>query len=326
MLVLSLILVFPALADVEKGEVTLPIEKYTEMKDKTEAPQLTVIEDIQIRGEFGKTLTMSVSGASSGKPTLSEFMEIEKGSLHNCKGSAVLQRQNHSLSLLPQSSRFSLTCSLTMANWNDVNLIFFNALYIDAKVSGGETIITGEPSRQSVVLTRTSTAVDNERAEVTSVSRYRITVLPEESRFQYNFELSNPGRSIRTFILPLTNQEIVQGVSSESDYKDTTNQISFSLLPGNNSISVSGRFQAKNFKSPLTNSQSFLLVENSPMIQLTIATKARRISASDAGIGTQYSTSRAYLLNAADEISWVPKKLEVFASTGYAINSADYLE
>ncbi len=323
-LILSLLLLsFFSHAETET-KVTLPLAEYMRLKEATEAPNFTVIENVEISGEYGKNLRISVRGASSGKAELVNFMDLPRGSVYDCKGNAIVQKSNDSIMLLSQGSRYSLDCTLSFPNWNEANFTLINVLHQSTKISGGESILSGDTSRQSVILTRTASAIENNRAEVTAVGHHRLTVLPEETRFEYNFQLSNPGRSKKNFSVPLHNGEMIQTVSSESEYKDLESSVEFSLNPGINSVSVKGRFKGDHFKVPIPSAQNFLVIENSPMLQLNISTKARRVSVQDTGMYSQYSTSRAYLLSSNEDVNWAVKKLEVFASTGYSVNAARY--
>ncbi len=305
------------------SKVTIPVEEYIRLRETSELPSLTIIENILISGEYGKTLKLTVSGASAGKPVVAPFLELSRANLYDCKGNAVLKRENGQLALLPLSSRFQLSCSLSFLNWNEANLTFLNALYVKADVTGAETIMGGEGERQSLTLTRVAPIIEDDRAEITATARYRITVVPEESRFDYTFQLSNPSRNKRSFSVPLINGEIVQTVSAEGEYKDSKEEVVLTLMPGNNQVQMKGRLTATAFKPPLK-TQSFILIENSPMLQLSLETKARRLSAKDAGMYGQFTSHRAFLLSATDSLSWTTKKLEVFASTGFSLNSANY--
>ncbi len=307
-----------------ESKVTLPLEEYTRLKKETEVPNLTVIESVSITGDYGKNLSLKVRGAHSGKSELVEFMDLPKGSVYDCKGNALLQKNQNSLQLLSEGSRFSLDCTLNFPNWNEANLTIMNALFLKVDIDNGEVILGGDNSRQSVILTRTSSVAENDKAEVTIVGHHRLTVLPEEARFEYRLQLSNPGRTKKIFSLPLRNGEMVQSITADGIYKDTTTAVEFTLNPGINTVSVSGRFQGVNFKVPLPSAQNFLLIENSPMLQLSLETKARRISVQDTGMYSQYSTSRAYLLTSNEAVSWSSKKLEVFTSTGFSVNRAHY--
>jgi hypothetical protein len=324
LLILCLSLYSPFIFAVADSKVVLPLEEYTRLKKETEAPHLTVIESVSITGDYGKNLSLKVKGANSGKAELVEFMDLPKGSVYDCKGNALLQKNQNSLQLLSEGSRFSLECTLSFPNWNEANLTIMNALFLKVDIHNGDVILGGETARQSVILTRTSSVAENDKAEVTVVGHHRLTVLPEEARFEYRLQLSNPGRTKKIFSLPLRNGEMVQSITADGVYKDTTTAVEFTLNPGINTVSVSGRFQGGNFRVPLPSAQNFLLIENSPMLQLSLETKARRVSVQDTGMYSQYSTSRAYLLTSNEAVSWTSKKLEVFTSTGFSVNRAHY--
>jgi hypothetical protein len=306
------------------SKVTLPLAEYTRLQDAVESPDVTVVETVEISGEYGKVLKLRISGATAGKPVLTDFLELPRGSIYDCKGSALVKKSGDSWQILGQANRFVLDCSMNFLQWSEAHLTLLNAHHSSIRITGGESIISGDSSNQSVSLTRISTAVENDKAEVSVVGHHRITVYPEEAKFEYNLQLSHPGKSKKIFSFPLRNGELVQSVFAQGEYKDSESSVDFTLSPGMNNVSLKGRFKGTNFQVPLPSAQNFLLMENSPMIQLTVDTKARRISVQDTGMNSQFSTSRAYLLSGNERATWTAKQLEVFASTGYSINQANY--
>ncbi|MEK7357611.1 MAG: hypothetical protein AAB250_14255 [Bdellovibrionota bacterium] len=313
-------------ADRRNASVTIPIERFLELNKLEEATPLTVIEDVTFSGAYGKSLQVSVSGSSNGKPQAVEFIDRSGDfNLHDCSGNALLHAAGSRLAVLPQGQRFKLSCQIEVRSWSQIEFQVVNALYVRSKVEGGEAIQDGNETLHRLTLTKVNREMNDENAEVAAVARYRISIQPEETRFEYQFVLSNPSRNKRKFQVPFTNGEIVQNTKAVIEYSEAKAGMDFVLVPGENRISLSGRYSAEGFKAPLAKAQSFLLVETHPMLQAKIESAARRISPQDASLSPRFPAARAYFLGASDAISWKTKKLETFSTLGYSVSSASYL-
>lgn len=311
------------------SSVTVPIDDFMRLRELDEKPSLTVIEEVSVTGTFEKSLKISITGSSSGRATSIDFARKDESfSLHNCSGSGLLHSNGRNLAILPQASRFKLSCDIDVRSWTQIQMTFLNSLFVRSQVTGGEAIFDGaNADERTITLTKTRTddpALDA-KAEIAVVARHKISILPEESRFEYLLVMSNPNRNKRTFSLPLANGELIQNVRTSLETHEKGGALEIVLVPGENRVTISGRYTVKEFKAPLESAQNFLLIESHPMLQTNVTGPSRRISVQDVGLGASFAATRAYLLSANEQTTWTAKKLDVFSSLGYSVSRADFL-
>lgn len=308
--------------------VTIPVQEYMTLIRNSEKPRFVSILGASLSGRYGEKLRVEVSGQASSLNEQREFLRFDAQNVNfeTCSGDAQVSFSEGVASLLPTASKFSLACQISIKNWSQVQLTFVQAMGAKADVSGAETLILSEGNGDRSI--NISKALGGERpAEnlpVSAVGRFRISVLPEASRFEYNVQIENPSRNTRRFDINLVNGETPSRVSTESEFTEDAGKISIKLRPGSNSVRVEGAFTGASFKSPVSGGPHYLLIENHQLLQLTAESKSRRISARDAGMSSRFSGQRAYLLQDESGTTWTVKKLAVLPALGYAIENAQY--
>lgn len=309
------------------GTVTIPIEEFLQLQDSRRAPDVTTVEAVAFGGDYGKLLNVTISGNSSGTPKAVPFLQrSEAFGLKNCTGSnSILSGNESHLSLVPlRAGAFRLQCQIQLRNWSQVEFNVDNALHVGAQVSGAEALTRSAGLTQVLTLVRPSAPVDDSKAPLAVVARYRVTVQPEESRFSYEFQISNPNRVVRRLQIPKLNGEIFSAIRTTIQHQEGEQALSLDLRPGENTVGIDGRFPGRAFQ-PLLEGQSFVLIENNPSLQLSLESPGRRVSPNDAGIPPRFAGARAYLISADQKVTWESRKLEVFSALGFAVQSASYL-
>ncbi len=314
-------------AEEKAGTVTIPVSEYIQLRDAKQAPELTTVESVTFDGTFGKSLTMTVSGSASGAPKAVDILERnDVFGVKDCAGSnAMLSGDGSRLNVVPlRADRFKITCQIFVRNWAQVEFTVDNALYAGARLTGGEALVRVSGTSHVITLVRPSAPTEDSKAPLAVTARYRVSVQPEESRFQYEFQINNPNRTLRKMKITKANGEIFSQIRTTIQHQEATDGLNLELQPGENVIRTEGRFSGNSFVPPVEG-QAFLLVENSPTLQLTVESVSRRVSPKDAGISPRYSGARAYLIANDQKVSWEARKLEVFAALGYSVNNANYL-
>jgi hypothetical protein len=312
----------------ENSSVTIPVAEYMALKRQSELPSLTTIEEVVFRGNYGKELSVAISGASMGVPKAAEVLAFspQNLALHDCTGNAAINAESNSISILPMAPRFKLTCKVSVKNWANINFTVLNALFLSAQIEGGEALIdSAAMSRKSISIARMRKGSEPVLAgEITAFGRYRMSITPDSTNFSYSIEVVNPARTKTPFEIRWPNGEIVQSVRTTTEYEEKSGGLRLQLAPGPNVISITGKFRGTSFVAPFERGQQFVLVENHPMLQVSLESPGRRIASSDAGMSPAFSSARAYLLEKGQSIVWKAKKLDVFATTGYSIPEASY--
>ncbi len=312
----------------DTSTATIPIQEYVDLKKSSELPSLTTIEEVTLAGVYGKSLKISFGGSGSGQPQAKDILAFDESfGLHDCTGDALMHIRDGKIAVLPLSKRFKLTCEVTAKNWSSVELTLLDHTFFRSLVSGADAIAdAGDSARRRVVLAPSSGGRVIASGEVTAIGRYSLSVLPEETRFQYTFQFNNPNRAKKRYDLKWPNGEIVQSVktSAQYDLRDD-GSVGVDLVPGENQVVVSGTLKSTAFAAPLSSPQQYLLIENHPMLQLAVKTDARRISPRDSGLTPTLPSSRAFLVSKGEKASWETKKLDIFSSAGYSVTGAQFL-
>ncbi len=315
----------------EAGTATVRLDDYLTLKQKGELESLTSIEEITLGGSFQKSLSLKVSGSSMGSSPAAAFLKTAPDlSLAGCAGNAVLKKDGDQYAIVPapafrEAKRFSLTCQLKIKNWSELQLQFVNAIHVEAKVAGMEALILNENEAHRVVLQPMSRAATTERAEVSAVGRYLVSVRPEENRFTYAFAINNPNASRAAWELALANSEVVQKVQFTGEYDEKpAGHYTFKVNPGEATVTVRGVLRGNTLQPPLKG-QQYLLIENHPLLQLKLSAKGRRIAPGDTGLQPAFPGARGYLLDGKEALSWETVKLQVFTALGFSVNAANYL-
>jgi len=309
------------------SSVTIPVEEFLQLRQRSDLPKVTSIEEVVLSGQFGKSLSLTFSGRCAGGFEPRPALKIAEGfSLSGCKGDALFSASDDTLSLVPLASRFRLSCEVRPKNWNEIEIHVLNALSFSGKVSGAEVIAehTDATERKIGITPAAGKVAARGGGEISGIAKYRVTVQPEESTFHYVFRLRNPGRVKRRYEIRWFNGEVVQKVRGLANYDESETGAELQLNPGDNEISVTGRFQGTAFKPLMASEQQYLLVESHPTLQLTIEGNGRRIAPKDPELHPRFTNGRLYVFGSQGDLSWKTRRLEVLEAMGYSITSADY--
>lgn len=322
---LSLLFAKAALAGAPApSTVTVPIDEYLGLRKNAELERVTSLENVTLRGKFGKALSLTFQGRCSGGYAAKEVLQVDdRFTLGDCKGDAILDVSGGKYRLVPLAKTFKLSCELRAANWSGLEIDVKNALAFTSSVTGAEVLAEKSGDGRHVILTEKSRTA-RPSGEVTGTAKYRITVKPEETEFRYVLRLTNPSRGRRAFRLPFRNGEIVQKARGIASFEEQEKGITLNLTPGDNELVLQGRFVGAKFVPLLPSEQQMLLVESHPTLLLTAEGKGRRVSPTDAELRPQFTNARAYILGKGSELSWTTRKLDVLEATGFAVSSASY--
>lgn len=310
--------------------VTIPIDEYLKLRQLSEVQKISVLQSIDLSGEYKKILQLKVKGQALGiAPKDMPLIAInENFELSGCQGGAVLfQDADGFLHLTPTNSNFDFTCQINVRDWSNVELSFAPTLHLQASIKNADALISSNGSAGRIVrVTPVLIASPVEQKQETTITGYyRITYNLEDAQFNYRLVANNPSRGVQDYTINLVNGESVQKVTFTGVYKEIDKQIKFSLPPGVSQIVLMGKYVADKFSPIIVSRSQFLLIESDPHIQVVVeSTQTRRITPVEAKINPTYPNARAYLLNDKTELSWKANKLEMFTSTGYAVNRAAY--
>lgn len=324
----------PALAQRENtssSTVTIPIQEYLNLVKAADRPRFVSILGSSLTGRYGDKLRLEVNGQASSLVDQREFLRFDPQniSFDSCAGDAQIAFNGGSASLLPSSPKFSFHCVISVRNWSQVRITFVKAMGSRAEVSGAEAlVITDSQGNRSIQLSKASSGERPvEEMPISAVGRFRITLLPEATRFDYRIDIENPSRNTRRLEIPLRNGETLSRVTTESEFSEESGRIVLRLRPGSNSVRMEGALGSSSFSSPIEGGPHYLLIENHQLLQVSVTSSARRISAQDANLMSRFAGQRAYLLQGgakAESFTWETKKLEVLAALGFTIESAHY--
>ncbi len=314
----------------ETDRVSLSLGEYLRLKElekKKDGPSFATVESAKVEGVYGKSLSLTFSGSNVGEDKLVEVLSLQGSpfELKGCEGTE-FKVENGQLKLLAKGSRFKIKCGAQPRTWNDINFQILNVVALDVNVADADSVInnSGAGSFQIRLLRKAPVQVISENLPLSINAKYKLVFQPEDSTFNYYFAIQNPSRSKKEFRFPVRKSEIVQNINASVDYQEKEGAIVLSLLPGNNSFSLSGRFNAESFSPPIETEQSYLLVTSHPTIQAKIESSAKRIDPAQSGMQGNYPSTRAFLLSKKDKVSWSLKKLETFATTGFSLNNISH--
>ena len=246
------------------SSVTLPMQEFLNLKQANEAPPIRNIEQAVLRGQYGRNLSIELTGSSTKKYDKRAFAAYnEHVSFHDCKGEAVLDREGNELVLIPRAERFKVTCDVAVDNWASLELTLHNTIYFRSDVTGGQTITSNEgESSRHITIVQESPMQRTIAADVSAIGRYHLTQYPDETKFEYQFTLTNPGRSVKTFEISFPNGEKIQQVVTDQVYSEKGFGLVFQLKPGDNTVWVKGKYAAEAFAPVLSSEQQYLVVES----------------------------------------------------------------
>jgi len=306
--------------------VTLPLPEYEALRKLREAPSLTVVDTLRVTGSFAsRTLALSLAGRSSGTlPPAVVLESVDGAALAGCDGSALVSRgDGAAYALTPLGPRFEVRCRLVPSSGDRLSFVAGKAvLFPEGEVADGEFLPGPDPgdgTRPFTVVRRI--AASGEALAPTATGRYRITLLPGETRFRYAIEVRNPNRGRAPFDLVLASGERVQEVVAPGPYDVKEGRTRFDLPPGDGTIVLTGTLSGTEFRAPVETSLSYLLLESHPLLKAEAKSPAKRVSPQETGLPREYRGAQAFLLGRGEAFGWTATRLEALRATSYAVRS-----
>ena len=269
----------PAVAEAPQAEtaraVTLPLAEYEKLRRLREAASLTVVDRLKVTGSFAsRTLSLALSGRSSGTwPAAVVLESVEGAALAGCDGSALVSRgEGAAYTLTPTGPRFEVRCRLVPSSGDRLSFVAGKAvLFPEGDVADGEFLPGADPgdrTRPFTVVRRI--AASGEALAPTATGRYRVTLLPDETRFRWTIEVRNPNRGRAPFDLVLASGERVQEVVAPGPYDVKEGRTRFDLPPGDGTIVLTGTLSGTEFRAPVEAALSYLLLESHPLLKAEV--------------------------------------------------------
>lgn len=319
-------------AQESKGNlVTIPVQDYLQFIKQNEKPRFVSIHGSQLSGQFGQSLKLEIHGQASTFLEKREFLRFDPQniSVDSCRGEAQVDFQGGTASFLPTTNQFSFSCQIGIKNWSQIALTVVQAMGAQVSVKGGEALVqTDAGGDREIILSKAmGSSGPSEDSPLSAVGRFRLTLLPEGNKFDYQMAIENPSRSPRKYTITWANSEHPSRITTDVEFSEEAGKLHLRLKPGNNIIRATGSYTADQFIAPLEGGPHYLLIENHQLLQVSTTSSARKISARDSGMSSNFSGQRAFLLQKTaeqDRVSWQTKKLEILAALGFSIDSADY--
>lgn len=310
----------------ESPRVTLPLSEYEQLRKLRETSSLTVVDTLKVGGSFAsRTLSLVLAGRSSGTlPPAVVLESVEGAALAGCDGTALVSRgDGAAYTLTPLGPRFEVRCRLVSSSGDRLSFVAGKAvLFPEGEVADGEFLMGADPgdgTRPFTVVRRIATA--GEALAPTATGRYRITLLPDETRFRWTIEVRNPNRGRAPFELVLASGERVQEVVAPGPYDVKDGRTRFDLPPGDGTIVLTGTLSGSQFHAPVETALSYLLLESHPLLRAEAKTAARRVSPQETGLPREFRGGQAFLLGKGDAFGWSVTRLEALRATSYAVRS-----
>ena len=326
-LLFLLLICFNAVAETNEKSVTIPLKEYEELRRQLEIPSVMVIEKLILAGSFkSEKFEMRLSGRMIGKSKKEVILNNFTEGLKNCSGDGVFTMENRTVFFMPLKDNFKADCEIELSKTGNFSLNFLNVLYLENQIADSESIMRKDtPPGINIDVLRKYTEVKKTKGKVIANGRYRVTVNPNITNFQYSFEFNNPNQNKEPLTIHFKNSEIIESINSELNVKEEEDGIAIELNPGENFVTVNGHLEGSEFVSPLESENQFFLIESHPLVQVLPRTKWRRITPSESGINPTQLNSKGFFINQEQNITWEIKKLNVFSSLGFSVSEANYL-
>lgn len=320
---MSILLALALAAEVAGPNVTLPLEEYEKLRQLRERPSITVVDLLGIEGSFGRRdLAVTIQGRASGTQPTTEVLGGEGFRLFACTGEALVTRaESGRFALTPLAPRFEARCRVALDGSDRLEATALSAvLDVASSVSDGELVTSedGGGERSFSVVRRL--AGGDAVLPPSVAGRYKVTLLPEETRFLYRLEVRNPNRSRHRFELALREAEHVESVNAPVAWDKDGRGYRFELPPGESVIELAGRLAGDSFAPPVEASLQYLLLESHPLIRAEVAGAAKRVGVGEVGLPAGYRGAQAFLLDAGDTLTWKTARLEALKTAGLAIS------
>ncbi len=318
---------FNVIAETNEKSVTIPLKEYEELRRQLEIQNVMVIEKLTLEGSFkSEQFAMKLNGRMIGKSKKEVILNNFTEGLKNCSGDGVFTYENNTVFFMPLKDNFKAGCEIELSKTGNFSLNFLNVLYLENQIVDSESIIRKDaPPGISIDILRKYTEAKKIKGRVVANGRYRVTVNPNITNFQYIFEFNNPNQNKELLTISFKSSEVIESIQSELNVKEEDKGIAIELNPGENFVTVNGHLEGSEFISPLESENQFFLIESHPLIQVIPQTKWRRITPSESGINPTQLNSKGFFINQEQNIAWEVKKLNVFSSLGFSVSAADYL-
>jgi hypothetical protein len=304
-------------------QVTLALDEYERLRKLDERPSLTVLDLLQVDGSFARRdLAVVLTGRAAGALPTVNVLSGEGFRVHTCKGDALLSRgEKGEFALTPLAPRFQLRCKVALDGSDRLEARASRAvLEVAADVADGELVASdGGSGERSFSIVRRIAGGQGELPPSVA-GRYRVTLLPDETRFLYRLEVRNPSRGHSQFQVALRESEHVESVDAPVAWDVAGTGYRFDLPPGETAIALRGRLASTTFVPPVDASLQYLVLEAHPLIRPEVRTAARRVGLGEAGIEAQYRGAQAFLLGGRVEVGIAATRLEALKTAGFAVS------
>lgn len=324
---MSILLALLLAAEVAGPNVTLPLEEYEKLRLLRERPSITVVDLLRIEGSFGRRdLSVTIQGRASGTQPTAEVLGGEGFRLYGCTGEALVTRaESGSFALTPLGPRFEARCRVALDGSDRLEATAFPAvLDVASAVSDGELVSNGAGGERAFSIVRRLSGGDAVLPPSVA-GRYKVTLLPEETRFRYQFEVRNPNRGRHRFAIPLREAEHVESVDAPVAWDKEGGAYRFDLPPGESTIELTGTLAGASFAPPVEASLQYLLLESHPLIRAEVTGTPKRVGAGEVGLGAQFRGAQAFLLEPGREVGWKTVRLEALKTAGLAVGRLEQI-
>jgi len=313
----------------DDSTVTLSLADYEKLRGAGPEP-VQGVGTIQLGGQFRDPGPINeLAGRSIGPRSAIPVLEGAGAlTIWGCSGGAIITRGDEQRFLLtPVDSTFKVRCRLATVGSDRIELRpTRSVLAVESAVGDGE-LVQGSVTAEGLgtySLVRLSGG-SGEVLASTATGRYCVTLLPDETRFRYEIAVHNPNRARQAFELNLRSGEHLQKIDAESSYEVEGAKYRFELPPGDSQLTLSGQLGESRFVPPVEASVQFVAVESHPLLRPAITGSVKRISASEAGIQTQFRGSQAFQLGKNESIEWKVTKLETTSTVSYALGGVRHV-
>ena len=311
------------------AKVTLGLEEYEALKEGSKAGDVTVIDTIRLGGSFrDRSLTLNIVGRSIGKRnTLTMLSSADELTIWSCSGEGIVNRlAEGGFGFTPTASTFDVQCRVVGTGGDRIELhTSSDVLAVTSLVSDGE-LVAGEnegDGGRGYSLVRQS--IGGQDLPPTAQGRYRITLLPDETRFLYQLSVHNPNRARREFDVTLRSGEHLQQVDSDATFEANGNNIHFELPPGDTDITMTGQLPGGTFTAPLDASVQYVMLDTHPLLRPQLTGQHKRVAAAETGLQAEYRGPLALQIGKGEQLTWTISRLEALHTTSYAIHAARHV-
>lgn len=322
---MSILLALVLAAEAAGPNVTLPLAEYEKLRQLRERPSITVVDLLRVEGSFGRRdLAVTIQGRASGTQPTTEVLDGEGFRLFACSGDALVTRaESGRFALTPLAPRFEARCRIALDGSDRLEATALaSVLDVASTVADGELVANGGGGERSFSIVRRLAGTDAVMPP-SIAGRYKVTLLPEEARFQYRFEVRNPNRSRHRLAIPLREAEHVETVNAPVAWDKEERSYRFELPPGESTIELAGRLTGESFAPPIDATLQYLLLESHPLIRAEVAGATKRVGAGEVGLPATYRGAQAFLLEGRRDVTWKTVRMEALKTAGLALSELE---